>query len=71
LLKRLIQKCTSNNRKAQNELYHVYTPTMLSVCLRYTNSKEEAEEVLMNGLVKVYAKLNMQKHELSREDHYS
>ena len=58
MLKRLIQKCTSNNRKAQNELYQAYAPTMLSVCLRYTNSKEEAEEVLMNGFVKVFSKID-------------
>ena len=58
LLELLIQKFITNNRKAQNELYKIYAPTMLSMCMRYTNSKEEAEEVLMNGFVKVFNKID-------------
>lgn len=30
---------------------------MLAMCMRYTNSKEEGEEVLINGFVKIYNKL--------------
>jgi RNA polymerase sigma factor (sigma-70 family) len=30
---------------------------MLAMCMRYTNSKEEAEEVLINGFVKIFNKL--------------
>lgn len=47
-----------NNRKAQAELFGRFSPKMLSVCRRYTNSKEEAEEVLSNGFVKVFRKLD-------------
>ncbi len=57
-MEQLIQKCITNNRKAQNELYKLYAPKMLSMCVRYTNSREEAEEVLMNGFIKVYIKLD-------------
>ena len=57
MLNLLIQKCTNKNRKAQNELYNQFAPTMLSMCIRYTNSKEEAEEVLINGFLKVFNKI--------------
>ena len=58
MLELLIQKCKANNRKAQNELYKLYAPNMLSMCMRYTDSKEEAEEVLMNGFVKIFNNIN-------------
>ena len=54
----LIASCIKKNRKAQAELFGRYSPKMLSVCRRYTNSKEEAEEVLSNGFVKVFRKLD-------------
>lgn len=50
----LIQKCINGERRAQNDLYNHYAPIMLSICNRYTQSKEEAEEVLINGFVKIF-----------------
>lgn len=47
-----------NNRKAQAELFGRYSPKMFSVCRRYLNGREEAEEVLSNGFVKVFKKLD-------------
>tara|TARA_B110000977_G_scaffold201774_1_gene298523 strand:+ start:883 stop:1398 length:516 start_codon:yes stop_codon:yes gene_type:complete len=66
-LEQLIQKCISKKPKAQNELNHKYAGTMLSMCERYTNTKEEAEEVLMNGFVKIFCNLETYKAEGSFE----
>lgn len=60
-MEQLIQKCKQNNPKAQNELYNTFAETMLGMCERYTHSKEEAEEVLMNGFVKVFSNLEQYK----------
>ncbi len=60
-MEQLIQKCKQNNPKAQNELYTTFAGTMLGMCERYTHTKEEAEEVLMNGFVKVFSNLEQYK----------
>lgn len=54
----LIQQCIEGNRKAQAVFYNRYASSMLSLCRRYMQNKEEAEEVLMNGFVKIFKNLN-------------
>lgn len=54
----LIQQCTHGNRKAQASFYNKHAPSMMSLCRRYMQNKEEAEEVLMNGFVKIFTNLN-------------
>jgi RNA polymerase sigma-70 factor (ECF subfamily) len=56
--KSLIQKAARNNRRAQHQLFELFAPRMLSVCRQYMNNKEEAEEVMLNGFMKVFTKLN-------------
>ncbi len=57
----LIQACLKGKRAAQNELYNLYAPTMLGVCYRYTKSLEDAEDVLQDGFIKVFTKLQQYK----------
>lgn len=54
----LIQKCTQGDRRAQTDLYNQYAPTMMSICRRYTKNTEEAEEVLINGFVKIFKNIS-------------
>ncbi len=54
----LIERCRDYDRKAQHDLYERFSSKMLAVCIRYVKSKEEAEEVLMNGFIKVFNKIN-------------
>ena len=49
----LIAGCKAQDRKAQRRLYDVYAPKMLGVCRRYVGSREDAEDVLVEGLYKV------------------
>jgi len=44
----LIQACLQNDRNAQRKLYNAYAGRMLVVCARYTQNKEEAEDVLQS-----------------------
>lgn len=53
-LEQLIGDCMSGRRHAQNRLYDLFAPRMLPVCLRYANDKEEAEEILQEGFIKVF-----------------
>jgi RNA polymerase sigma factor (sigma-70 family) len=50
----LIQACLKGKRQSQNELYSLLAPAMFAVCLRYSHSREEAEESLQEGFIRVF-----------------
>lgn len=66
-LETLIARCRKNDGKAQYALYTQMAPKMLAVCRRYVKSVEEAEEVLSNGFVKVFGKIESYRDEGSFE----
>ncbi len=49
-----IQKCIEWERHAQNTLYKTYASTMMAVCYRYSKNREEAEDTLQEGFMKVF-----------------
>ena len=53
----LIEGCRKGDQLAQRTLYDIYSRRMFGVCLRYCNNREEAEEVLQEGLLKVFNKI--------------
>lgn len=57
----LVKKCIDGDQKAQRMLFEKFAPKMLGVCLRYANSKEQAEDVLQDGFIKIFLKLNLYK----------
>ncbi|MCE2711069.1 MAG: sigma-70 family RNA polymerase sigma factor [Cryomorphaceae bacterium] len=63
----LIKDCLNGNVRAQKTLFDRFAPKMLGVCMRYCKSKEQAEDVLQDGFVKVFIKLAEFKHEGSFE----
>ena len=56
--KRLVKACLEGNREAQRTLYESLSPKMFPVCLRYMGSREEAEDVLQEGFVTLFSKLD-------------
>jgi RNA polymerase sigma-70 factor (ECF subfamily) len=50
----LVQGCKRGDTVAQRTLFEKFSRKMFGVCLRYTNSKEEAEDLLQEGFIKVY-----------------
>ncbi len=58
-MKTLIQKCIDGDRYAQNKLYRTYMPAMFAICIKYTKTKQDAEDALQNGFMKVF--INLQK----------
>lgn len=55
---RLIKKAVQNNRDAQQQLYSLHAPKMLSVCRYYIKDVQFAEEAMLNGFLKVFTNLN-------------
>ncbi|MFW5878088.1 MAG: RNA polymerase sigma factor [bacterium] len=50
----LIKRCIQKDRKCQRILYEKYAALMLGVCMRYTDNKAEAEDILQEGFIKVF-----------------
>ncbi len=50
----IIQGCIKWDRYAQTQLYELFADKMFAVCLRYSRNREEAEETLQEGFMKVY-----------------
>jgi len=63
----LIKLCSKNDRRAQNELFKLFSPKMMNVCLRYSKSREEAEDTLVEGFMKVFDHISKFRKEGSLE----
>jgi len=53
----VVAACIAGNSQAQRHLYKQYFGYSKSICLRYTSTTEEAEEVLNEGFLKVFNNL--------------
>lgn len=63
----LRKDCLKGKPQAQRELYERFAPKMLAVCFRYIHDREEAEHVMIGGMVKVFEKLSQFQSEGSFE----
>lgn len=65
--KQLLKKAVSGNRQAQRAIYEKFAPKMLSVCRQYIKDVQFAEDVMVNGFVKVFKNLGAFEHRGSFE----
>lgn len=65
----LIEACIGGDRLAQRNLYDLFSKRMYIVCLRYTKSQQEAEDVLQDSFIKVFKNLKGYRGE-SRLDYW-
>jgi len=63
----LIKGCIASDRRMQEELYRRFSPRMYAVCLRYAGNAEEAEDILQEGFIKVFKKMDSFRNEGSFE----
>ena len=54
----LINGCKKGDRKAQKKLYMLLYPYTMSICLRYSGGEDEAKEILNDGFLKVFTKID-------------
>lgn len=54
---KIVQKCLEGDLKAQHAFYSFFSSSMYSVCLRYSNTREDAKDILQDGFIKVFVKL--------------
>ena len=54
----LIDGCKRKDPKAQRLLYEQYADKMLSVCVRYVCDRDVAEDMLQEGFIKIFNKID-------------
>lgn len=59
----LIEQCLEGNAFAQRRLYDLHADLMLGICLRYMGSRDKAQDVLQDGFIRVFSKLDTYKGE--------
>lgn len=53
----ILESCKKGNAVAQRQLYERFKDKMFVLCLRYANSREDAEDLLQEGFVTVFKDL--------------
>ena len=63
----LAKGCIDGNPKAQKQLFDRFSGKMLGLCVRYADSVEEAEDIVQEGFIKVFGRIQSYKGEGSLE----
>lgn len=53
-IEKLIKGCKEQDRASQKELYKSFYGYAMGICMRYSDSKEEAQEIMNDGFMKVF-----------------
>ncbi len=61
----IVEACMSGNRRAQFQLYKLYSKAMYNICLRMLNNETDAEDMLQNAFMDVFSKLHYFRFESS------
>ncbi len=56
--KEIIEGCLKRKRRAQKVLFEKYHASLMGICMRYSKSKSEAEDVLLMGFTRILKKIN-------------
>lgn len=56
-LNQLINDCKNNDRKAQEQLYKLYSPKLFAACLKYSRNYTEAQDNLQDGFILIFNKI--------------
>lgn len=54
----LVEGCRKGDRRSQKTVYDLLSGKMLAVCLRYLGDRDAAEDVLQDGFVTLFTKLD-------------
>lgn len=54
----ILQACRRGDRKAQKQLYDRLAPKMMAVCLRYMGTRDDAEDILQEGFITLFSRLD-------------
>jgi len=55
---KIVAGCKKNESWARKKLYEFYAPAMLGVCVRYVTDYEKAKDILHDGFIKIFEKID-------------
>ena len=58
----LLRECKRGRPKSQEALYRRFASAMYGICMQYASSEEDAQDILQEGFIKVFAKLDQVKN---------
>ena len=64
---RLIRRCKEGDRSAQRKVFDLLAPKMFALCKRYMKDRDAAEDVLQEGFITLFSKLDSYSEEGSFE----
>ena len=56
-LRTMIAECKAGKRKAQHQFFKLFYGTAMAICMRYAKDREEAEDMLNEGFLKVFTQI--------------
>ena len=59
----MLAGCLKKNAASQEALYHRFSPRMLGVCYRFAKNREDAEDMLQEGFIKVFTQIQQYRNE--------
>ncbi len=59
----MLHGCLTNTASAQEALYGRFSPRMLGVCYRFARNREDAEDMLQEGFIKVFTQISQFKNQ--------
>ena len=54
----LLKGCKKGRKKSQEALYRRFASAMYGLCLQYASCEEDAQDILQDGFIKVFGKLD-------------
>jgi RNA polymerase sigma-70 factor (ECF subfamily) len=66
-LNNIVKACLKGESRAQAQLYEMYAGRLFALCLRYANNEDEAKDILQEGFIKIFDKLQQYKNKGSLE----
>jgi len=66
-LNRIWTGCLQQERKPQEMLYNALAPRMLAACMRYATDRDEAQDMMQEGFIKVFGNMHRYRGEGSLE----
>jgi len=62
-LETLIIKCIREDEIAQRRLYSRFAPLLFGICMRFAKNRQEAEDILQEGFIKIFKNLKTFRNE--------
>jgi RNA polymerase sigma-70 factor (ECF subfamily) len=63
----IVDGCIKGKRKYQKQLFELFYGKMMGVCMRYAKDQDEAQDMVQNGFIKIFKKLDVYNFEGSLE----